>query len=105
MQTHTQNDPSFIDPNRLYTVRGFHAVSGISETRVRLAKRHDVVLPTIEVGKRKFIRGVDAIAYIERLSTLPKEATQAIRFAGGGFNVFKKPATEGAARPFTSGSR
>ncbi len=63
-------EPSFIDPARLYSIRGFHAASGISETRVREAKRMGIPLPAVEVGKRKFIRGVDAIAFIERLAAV-----------------------------------
>jgi hypothetical protein len=61
-------DPSFIDPGRLYTLRGFQVASGISMTRMYSARRQGIVCPMLEVGRRKFIRGRDAIAYIERLA-------------------------------------
>jgi hypothetical protein len=34
---------------------------------MREARQQGVTLPTIEVGRRKFVRGIDAIAYIEKL--------------------------------------
>jgi hypothetical protein len=70
MATATNRLTVFLDPTRLYTIRGFHIESGVSPTRVREAKRLGVALPCFEVGKRKFIRGRDAIDYIERLSAL-----------------------------------
>jgi hypothetical protein len=60
--------PTFIAPERLYTLRGFQEASGISQTRMREARRRDIELPTLSVGKRKFVRGTDAIAFIERLA-------------------------------------
>lgn len=60
--------PSFIAPERLYTLRGFYEASGISQTRVREARLRGIELPMLSVGKRKFVRGYDAIAYIERLA-------------------------------------
>jgi hypothetical protein len=62
--------PSFIDPDRLYTLQGFIADSGISATRMREARRQGVKCTMLTVGRRKFIRGPDAIAYIERLAEL-----------------------------------
>jgi hypothetical protein len=61
-------DPGFIDPNRLYTLRGFYNDSGVSPTRVREARREGIEFPTMDMGKRKFIRGHDAIQFIEQLS-------------------------------------
>ena len=69
-------EPSYIDPGRLYTLRGFWAASGVSPTRVRAAKRRGIMLPTLDVGKRKFVRGSDAIAFIEKLAVLESEATR-----------------------------
>jgi hypothetical protein len=60
--------PSFIDPTFLYTWKGFQIASGISSTRIHQARRAGIVLPTLEVGRRKFVRGRDAIEYIERLA-------------------------------------
>ncbi len=64
-----KNVPSFIAPERLYTLRGFYEASGISQTRVREARLRGITLSMLSVGKRKFVRGYDAIAYIERLAT------------------------------------
>ncbi len=60
---------SFIAPERLYTLRGFQVASGISSTRMREARRAKIECPMLTVGKRKFIRGCDAIDYIARLAT------------------------------------
>ena len=62
--------PSFIARDRLYTLKGFRQHSGIAATRMREARLLGIVPRTIEVGRRKFIFGADAIAYIEQLSTL-----------------------------------
>jgi hypothetical protein len=70
MATTSKRPPSFIDPERLYTLRGFQECSGIAATRIREARLQGVPLPTIKVGKRVFVRGADGIAYIERLATL-----------------------------------
>ena len=74
MAKHTP-EPSFVDPGRLYTLRGFQVASGVSSTRMRSARLQGIACPMLEVGRRKFIRGTDAIAYIERLAEL--EATSA----------------------------
>lgn len=60
---------SYIDPERLYTLRGFQVESGIARTRMNEAARWGLRPTTIRVGKRVFIRGRDAIEYIERLAT------------------------------------
>lgn len=61
-------EPSYIAPERLYSLRGYWSASGISPTRIREARRCGIDLPCLEVGKRKFVRGVDGIAFIERLA-------------------------------------
>ncbi len=61
---------SFIALERLYTLNGFQVASGIAATRRRAARLEGIHLPTLNVGKRKFVRGVDAIAYIERLAEM-----------------------------------
>jgi hypothetical protein len=61
-------ESSYIAPERLYSLRGFQAAAGVSSTRMREARRAGVTLPTLEVGRRKFVRGSDAIAYLERLA-------------------------------------
>ena len=66
----TTKDRSFIDPNRLYSLRGFQESSGISATRMREARHSGVDLHRIKVGRRVFVRGSDGIEYIERLARL-----------------------------------
>jgi hypothetical protein len=60
--------PSFIAPERLYTLKGFQTASGMSTTRLFEARKIGIVLPRIILGKRHFVRGSDAIAFIERLA-------------------------------------
>jgi hypothetical protein len=66
----TPTQSSYIAPERLYSLRGFYAESGVSDTRRREAARQGIQLPTLAVGKLKYVRGHDAIAYIERLAEL-----------------------------------
>jgi hypothetical protein len=61
-------EPSYIAPENLYTLRGFQVASGVSATRIREARRLGITLPSLLVGKRKFVRGIDAITFIERLA-------------------------------------
>ena len=70
MATVSTKAPSYIAPERLYSLRGFQAAAGVSSTRMREARKAGVVLPTLQVGRRKFIRGADAIAFIERLAEI-----------------------------------
>lgn len=63
--------PSYIAPERLYTLRCFHAASGVSATRIREGRRNGIMLKTLDVGKRKYVRGSDGINYIEQLAQLP----------------------------------
>jgi hypothetical protein len=68
---HTSKRPaSFIDPERLYALRGFQEASGISATRMREARLSGIYLPTISIGRRRFVRGSEGIAYIEQLAKL-----------------------------------
>ncbi len=71
MSTVSTRVPTFIAPERLYALKGFIAASGVSATRRREASQRGIVLLTIEVGRRKFVRGHDAIEYIEKLAQLP----------------------------------
>lgn len=63
---------SYVDPGRLYSLRGFQEASGIAATRMREARLQGLTPETIKVGKRVFVRGVDGIAYIEALATLKR---------------------------------
>jgi hypothetical protein len=62
--------PSYIAPERLYSLKGFQSAAGVSSTRMREARKAGIILPTLEVGRRKFARGTDVIAYIERLAAV-----------------------------------
>jgi hypothetical protein len=64
--------PSYLAPEYLYSLRGFQTAGGVSSTRMREARKAGIDLPTIAVGKRKYIRGRDAIAYIEQLASIEK---------------------------------
>jgi hypothetical protein len=73
----TKREPtSFIAPERLYTLRGFQAASGITSTRMYAARRLGIVCPMLEVGRRKFMRGADAIRFIERLAGADLDAAR-----------------------------
>lgn len=72
MDADRSKGPSFIAPERLYALKSFVIASGISSTRMREARRLGVLLTTIKVGRRIYVRGVDAIDYIERLAKLNK---------------------------------
>lgn len=66
----TKRPASFVDPDRLYALRGFQEASGIAASRMREARLVGIHLATIRVGRRIFVRGVDGIAYIEKLAQL-----------------------------------
>ena len=70
MATTAKRPPSFLDPGRLYSLRGFQEATGVSSTRMREGRLAGVHPNWIMVGRRKFLRGVDAIDYVERLSEL-----------------------------------
>ena len=70
MATVTTKAPSYLAPERLYSIKGFIAAAGVSSTRMREARHAGIVLPALEVGRRKFIRGSDAIEYLEKLAAM-----------------------------------
>jgi len=59
-----------ISPERLYPLQSYQEASGIAPTRMREARMQGVHLTTIDVGRRKYVRGADGIAYIEQLAQL-----------------------------------
>lgn len=61
-------------PDALYTRDGFVRVSGISKTRLREAKLQGIEPEWLRVGKRMFVHGRDAIAFIEKLAELSASA-------------------------------
>lgn len=62
------SDTSFVDPDRLYTQAGFIRATGISKSRLREARLMGLTLPSIKVGKRVYIKGEQAITFIEALA-------------------------------------
>lgn len=62
--------PTYIDPERLYTYEGFKSATGISSTRLRELRLQDVHPEWLQLGRRKFIRGTEAIRLIERAAAL-----------------------------------
>jgi hypothetical protein len=75
MATSTPRRVAAICPERLYPLRAFQEASGIGSTRMREGRLAGILLPTISVGRRKFIRGGDGIEYIEQLSKLNERPT------------------------------
>lgn len=71
---YAKQPPTFIAPEYLYPLKGFYAASGVTPARRSEARRQGIELPTIEVGRRKFVRGADGIAYIERLAAVGQQA-------------------------------
>jgi len=69
----TTKRPREIAPERLYPLRAFQEAAGIAPTRMREARLQGIDLPTVNVGKRKFVRGGDGINYILRLADLGAE--------------------------------
>lgn len=65
-----------IVPFGLYTLPAFYQLTGISETRRRLARRGGVELDLIEVGRRKLVKGDAAISYVEALAELSEAEGQ-----------------------------
>jgi hypothetical protein len=74
----SEKERSFIAADRLYTIVGFQQASGISPHRIRAARRDGLALPTIEVGRRKFVKGDSGIRYIEQLAALEARPTQGV---------------------------
>lgn len=61
---------SAILPGAMYPYAAFIKSSGISKTRIREARLQGVDLPKVTVGRRIFVRGADAVEYIEQLAEL-----------------------------------
>jgi len=63
-------DTKPIHPESFYPYAAFIRCSGITKTRIREARLQGLELVTVDAGRRKFIRGIDGIEFIERLSQL-----------------------------------
>jgi hypothetical protein len=64
----TTRAPSVILPDALYTRRGFMVATGICEAKLREARKLGLEPKRFWVGRRCFIRGSDAIAFLEAFS-------------------------------------
>lgn len=65
-----QGELDVITPDSMYPVDTFRRRTGIHRERERLAKQHGVILNKLHVGRRVFVRGSDAIQFIEDLAEL-----------------------------------
>ncbi len=63
-------DTQPIRPEDLYSMDSFIRASGITRARMREARQSGIELTVREVGKRKYVYGRDAIAYILALAEL-----------------------------------
>ena len=70
MATTAKRPPSFLDPGRLYSLRGFQEATGVSSTRMREGRLAGIHPDWIMVGRRKFLRGESAIRYVLELAEL-----------------------------------
>jgi hypothetical protein len=61
-------DTGPICPDRVYPLSAFIRTSGISKTRLREARLMGLPLPQFSLGKREYVRGHEAIAWMEQLS-------------------------------------
>ena len=59
-----------IHPESLYPYAAFIRCSGITRTRIREARLQGLKLPTVDAGRRKFVRGADGIIFIQQLAEL-----------------------------------
>lgn len=65
-----QQPAKYVDPGRLYSYRGFQIDSGISQTRIREARLMGHPLPVLKIGRRSYVRGGEAIEWMEKLAEL-----------------------------------
>lgn len=70
MATAYASDTDYLSPEHVYPLDNFYRRSGISRSRVREARLAGIELTKLSVGKRAYVRGSDAIAFIERLAEL-----------------------------------
>lgn len=54
-----------INPAEMYSLPGFYLASGLGRRSIRKAEQRGVELKTLRVGRRKYVRGSDAIRFIE----------------------------------------
>jgi hypothetical protein len=57
--------PTYIDPDRVYTRRGMHIATGLSQQKVYELRRWGIECRRFFVGRRCFYRGTDIISFLE----------------------------------------
>ena len=57
--------PSLILPDALYSLHQFKLASGLGDSSIAKARAKGVELRTLRVGRVKYVRGSDAIEFIE----------------------------------------
>ena len=62
--------PTYLDPERVYSLHGFQQTAGITATRMREGRLQGIDAHWIRVGRRKFIEGREAINYLKALAQL-----------------------------------
>ena len=62
--------PAGLQPGYLYTLRGFKDAAGVGNSLIRRARIAGIALPTLTVGRRKFIEGKDAIQFLKSVAKL-----------------------------------
>lgn len=65
-----RNSPTHLLPEAMYSLKGFQAAAGFSSSRMWELRQQGIRPVTLRVGRRIFIRGVDAINYIEAAAAL-----------------------------------
>jgi hypothetical protein len=69
----TAGAPTSISPDNLYSLAEFIRVSGLSYSRIRQAAHDGLEIPTIAVGKRKWVDGAAGISYVHELAELHRK--------------------------------
>ncbi len=66
-------EPGAIHSDALYPLPAFYKASGTGRTTRIRAAEHGIELKTFRVGRRKFVRGADAIAFLVAASAVKCE--------------------------------
>jgi hypothetical protein len=74
------DQPTYVLPEAVYAYQPLLGAIGFSYDRVKAARLKGIHLPVLKVGKRLYVRGSDAIRFIEQLA----EQTAAEKEAKGG---------------------
>jgi hypothetical protein len=67
--------PGFVDPDRIYSQPAWYRDSGISKSRTREAGLMGHRLPTIAIGRRRFVHGKSGIEWMLKLAEIMGPST------------------------------